>query len=190
MKLLFWVGIVLFMAYIVFGLIHQITADDLVYFGNRTREFFTQTTQTINMPINTRYSCQNFCGPTSRCAITGQQCFTDMDCSGCQVVDFKQSSHLENIPGDNSAGKLTVGQTPQYSSLTSGFGTQELLLSHRSKPDQANFGVNTWKADYDQTKELFDRRYKPNPTEFSPSYSDTYTLSGEFKDDGPLPSNY
>ena len=32
------------------------------------------TSHTVNLPLTTTYSCTNFCGPTARCSITGQQC--------------------------------------------------------------------------------------------------------------------
>ena len=30
------------------------------------------TTHTVSLPLNTTYTCQNFCGPTARCSKTGQ----------------------------------------------------------------------------------------------------------------------
>lgn len=42
------------------------------------------TSHTVNLPLTTTYSCTNFCGPTARCSITGQQCSADIDCPGCQ----------------------------------------------------------------------------------------------------------
>ena len=34
--------------------------------------------------VNNEYSCSNFCGPQSQCAITREQCTSDVDCQGCQ----------------------------------------------------------------------------------------------------------
>ena len=71
------------------------------------------TSHSVDLPLTTTYSCKNFCGPTARCSITGQQCFTDIDCPGCQPY----SPPLPNkkdvcISGDDDAGKLTIGVTP------------------------------------------------------------------------------
>lgn len=184
--------------YIVFYLIHSLTASDFIYFcndclkNNGLKENFENQTVTVDLPINTRYSCQNFCSPTARCAITGQQCFTDFDCPGCQEKkdDEENEPTPVNVPGDNDAGKLTIGVTPQYSPLTSGFGTHQLMLEHENQPAQADFGVNTWETDYKETKQLFDRRYKPDNLEFMPDYPNIYSLTGDFDSDGPFPANY
>ena len=34
--------------------------------------------------VNNKYSCSNFCGPQSQCALTRDQCTSDVDCQGCQ----------------------------------------------------------------------------------------------------------
>jgi len=78
------------------------------------------TSHTVNLPLTTTYSCSNFCGPTARCSITGQQCSADIDCPGCQPYSPPLKKSPDCIPGDNDAGKLTVGVTPRYSPLTSG----------------------------------------------------------------------
>ena len=59
----------------------------------------------VDQPINTTISCQNVCGPLSRCYITGEQCTSDVDCFGCMP---------KNVGGQNDSGKLTVGITPRY----------------------------------------------------------------------------
>jgi hypothetical protein len=151
------------------------------------------TSHTVNLPLNTTYSCKNFCGPTSRCSITGQQCFTDIDCHGCQPYSPPLKKSNDNcISGDDDAGKLTIGVTPQYSSLTAGYGTKAKIISDDlfSKPTQANFGVDTWTAPYNQGLKLFNKRYRPpSDLKYLPSYSKRYSLSGDFIDDGPLASN-
>jgi hypothetical protein len=150
-----------------------------------------EISHTVNVPLTTTYSCKNMCSPTSRCYITGQQCFSDIDCPGCQpkTSSFKKSS--DYIPGDNDAGKLTLGVTPQYSPLTSGYGTHQALITSNmfSKPSMANFGVNIWSGKFNEEKKLFDKRYKPNNLEYMPNYQKRYSLTGEFIEDGPLASN-
>jgi len=150
------------------------------------------TSHSVDLPLTTRYSCKNFCGPNARCSITGQQCFTDIDCPGCQPYSPPLPKNNNNIPGDNDAGKLTWGVTPQYSSLTSGYGTQEKIITHDfyAQPPQANFGVDVWGDSFNQEQALFNKRYKPNNLEYMPNYPPQYSLTGEFIGDGPLPSNY
>ena len=149
------------------------------------------TTKTVNLPLTTRYSCRNFCGPTARCAITGQQCTADIDCPGCQPFVPPLSRTPDIIPGDNDAGKLTVGVTPTFSTLTTDIGTQAKLYTSNKfeKPAQANFGVNTWRNKFDFSQKLFDNRYKCDSYPFKPEYPKRYSDTGMFLEDGPLASN-
>ena len=154
------------------------------------------TSHTVDLPLTTITSCKNFCGPTARCSITGQQCSADIDCPGCQTIKTQDNTvytqqNTENVIGDNDAGKLTLGVTPQYSSLTSGYGTHETIITNNmgSKPAAPNFGVNTWLGEFNEGRSLFDKRYKPQSLQFMPNYKQRYSLTGEFMDDGPFPSN-
>ena len=148
------------------------------------------TSHSVDLPLTTQYSCKNFCGPIARCSITGQQCTADIDCPGCQPYS-PPLPKTANIPGDNDAGKLTIGMTPQYSPLTSGYGTRERIVTNNlyAKPAEADFGVNTWVDQYEQEKGLFDKRYKPNQLPYMPDYPKRYSLTGQFIEDGPFASN-
>lgn len=150
------------------------------------------TTHTVDLPLTTRYSCQNFCGPTARCAKTGQQCFADIDCPGCQP-------YSPPLPDDNSkcvspnddSGKMTYNQTPRYSDLTVDFGSRAKIITYdvNSRPVQANFGVNTWRGKFDKERKLFDKRYKPGQLPYMADYPKTYSFTGEFLEQGPLAAN-
>jgi hypothetical protein len=148
-----------------------------------------KTSHTVNLPLTTTYSCKNFCGPTSRCSITGQQCFADIDCPGCQPHVPPLNNNNKYIPGDDDSGKLTVGVTPQYSPLTNGYGTKERKIGEKN-PVKLDFGINTWLKPFNKEKLLFDQRYKPSGLEFMPNYPKRYDMLGEFMEDGPLPANY
>lgn len=152
------------------------------------------TSHSVDLPLNTTYSCMNFCAPaTARCAITGEQCMADIDCRGCNPYGPNYTTSTANVPGDNDAGKLTWGQTPTYSTLTTDIGTQaKLFVSNKNKlekPAMANFGVNTWVSAFDGGQKLFDSKYKPSGLQFMPNYEKRYTVTGQFVDDGPLASN-
>jgi hypothetical protein len=152
------------------------------------------TSHSVDLPLTTTYSCKNMCGPQARCSITGQQCTADIDCPGCQpkISGVKTQSGNKNVPGDNDAGKLTVGVTPQYSLLTSDIGTKALTISGKefSKTLSPTFGINTWRDDFDAEQKLFDKRYKPpNDIQFMPSYPPRYSVTGDFLENGPLASN-
>ena len=147
------------------------------------------TSHTVNLPINTNYTCQNFCGPTARCSITGQQCAADIDCPGCMPYTNAKNELTPNVPGNNDAGKLTTGVTPTYSPLTSTYQSFKRVGDDNEKPAQANFGVNTWTSKFDMGAKFFNQRYKPHGLQFMPTYPDTYTTTGQFKTDGPLAAN-
>jgi hypothetical protein len=198
-NILFLIVISFLLFVVIFKWIDYLTKENYI-FDPRFEGFTDQVTQekydgstshTVNLPLTTSYSCKNFCGPNSRCSITGQQCFTDVDCPGCQpyVPPLKKTDNC--VPGDNDAGKLTLGVTPQYSSLTSGYGTQETIITPNmySKPDQPNFGVDVWMGKFNEENKLFDKRYKPSGLQFMPNYPQKYTLSGDFIDDGPYAAN-
>jgi len=180
--------------YAVFGYINYLVENDFIKISEHfsTIREHQNTSHSVNMPLTTTTSCKNFCGPTARCAITGQQCFTDIDCPGCQKYIQPLSLELtKDIPGDDDAGKLTWGVTPQYSSLTKGYGTHERIVTKDlySKPAQADFGINTWRQSYDESEKLFNKRYKPSKLQYVPDYPNRYSITGEFSSEGPLPAN-
>jgi len=193
---LFFAIITFILLYIIFNMIDYLAAEKYIIecFTNGPIRESTgpETSHTVNLPLNTTYSCKNFCGPTARCAITGQQCFADIDCPGCQPYSPPLSKTPDCIPGNDDAGKLTVGVTPTYSPLTTGYGTQEKIITDDmyAQPPQPNFGVDTWGESFNESQALFNKRYKPNNLQFMPNYPPSYTLTGEFITDGPLPSNY
>lgn len=184
----------LILLFIIFNMINYLVKDKYIVecFTNGPVQEDSKTSHTVNLPLNTTYSCQNFCGPTARCAITGQQCLSDIDCPGCQPYSPPLPKTKDCIPGNNDAGKLTSSVTPTYSPLTSGYGTRERVITKDlySKPSQANFGYNTWRQSFNEEQELFNKRYKPNQLQFMPNYPEMYSITGEFTGDGPLPSNY
>jgi len=181
----------LILLFIVFKMIHYLAAEKYIVedFDSNKND---KTSHTVNLPLTTSYSCQNFCGPNSRCAITGQQCFTDIDCPGCQPYSPPLPKTKDCIPGASNAGKLTVGVSPTYSPLTTGYGTREKIITDDmyAEPPQANFGVDTWGKSFNEGQKLFNRRYKPDQLQFMPNYPSMYSITGEFIGDGPLPSNY
>jgi len=159
--------------------------------GPISQDISSSTSHSVDLPLTTKYSCKNFCGPNARCYITGQQCTADIDCPGCQPYVPPLPKSNESIPGNDDAGKLTAGVTPQYSPLTTGFGTRERVVTNNlySKPAEPNFGVNIWFPQFQQENDIFNKRYKPPQLQNMPNYAGRYSLTGQFIEDGPFASN-
>ena len=160
--------------------------------SNNRVERFENKTDVVDLPLTTAYTCDNFCGPTSRCSMTGHQCLSDLDCPGCKPVSATQTDQAEqmvDVPGNNDAGKMTAGLTPAYSSLTTDSGTQATVINPNVKPAQANFGVNTWRSSFDISRNEFDKKFKPSTFKNAPNYTKQYSLTGAFVEEGPLASN-
>jgi hypothetical protein len=152
-----------------------------------------ETSDTVNLPINTTFSCENMCGPLARCSKTGEQCTSDVDCYGCQPKVYEPAYTKKNIGGQNDAGKLTSGITPRYSVLTTDIGTQAKLYDKGENltPPQYFKGVDQWTKPFKAGMELYNKKFNPNiqVLPFLPKYPPRPSLSGEFVDDGPLAAN-
>lgn len=193
-----WILIIFILLYFVFKTIDILSSQGYVMecFTNGTTPDTSKISHNVNLPLTTTTSCQNFCSPTSKCAISGQQCLTDNDCPGCQhSSSYEKNTQDTTIPINNNSGNLTGDitiTTPQYSTLTSGYGTQQAVITDSlyGKPLQAQFGVDTWKSDFDEDNSLFTKRYKRDVSQYMPNYPLMHSLTGEFLSDGPLPANY
>jgi len=166
-------------------------------FQNRYSQYdIEQTNHTVNLPINTSYSCSNFCGPQSQCVKTREQCTSDIDCFGCQpIINSEKKQKQTYIRGNNEAGKLTFNQTPRYSSLTTDIGTQALIINSKyKKVPQPYFGINTWiksfnfgLKNYKKQQDYLDN--KENKLKFQSLFPSRPTTTGLFHIKEPLPSN-
>jgi len=187
----------------IFSWIHFLTTNNYIkecyenYYNNtfapiKDRGDFT-TTHTVNMPLTTKFSCTNMC-INSRCSKTKEQCLSDVDCPGCQpYFPFSKSNttNTPNINGENESGKMTVGVTPTFSTLTTDIGTQSKLYTtdKLSRAPQANFGINTWGSSFNEGEKLFNNRYNLDNSNTMVNYPKRFTVTGEFLNNGPLASN-
>ena len=161
--------------------------------GFYLKEGYDNYSHTVNLPINTKYSCKNMCGPQAICSLTGEQCTSDIDCYGCRPKKHKKKNITKDVDGYDDNGKLTDNMTPDYSILTSDIGTQAYYFKDKVESPALyyNKGVNTWRETFDEEQYLYDKRYNPSIyyTQFIPSYKARPTLSGEFMVVGPAASN-
>ena len=150
--------------------------------------------------VNNNYNCSNFCGPQSQCALTREQCTSDVDCQGCQPKidtppDYLTSTEVKPL---NDAGKLTWTQTPQYSTLTTDIGTESAYVTPGSKEAEIirpYEGYDMWTKSFNFGLSLADKKlvydHSPEPEEYRsiPVYPITRTATGLFYDTGPTASN-
>ena len=191
----------IFLIIIIYIWIHYLVQNNYITEGFVTKGFegiirdtgSPETSHTVDLPLTTTYSCKNSCGPQSRCSITGHQCTSDIDCPGCQpYVPPLTNTETRIVPGDNDAGKLTVGMTPSYSPLTTDIGTRATAIKMYNpdkKPPMPNFGKNTWEKSYKEDQQMFFDKYKPPTLTNMPNYEERYTMTGIFMNDDPYPSN-
>jgi len=149
--------------------------------------------------VNNTDSCSNFCGPQSQCALTREQCTSDVDCQGCQPKIDAPPAYLNvDVKPLNDAGKLTWAQTPQYSSLTTDIGTQASHAKPGSKQTELvrpYEGYDAWTKSFNYGLSLADKKlvlqYSPEPDAYKsiPEYPVTRTATGLFYDTGPTASN-
>jgi hypothetical protein len=153
------------------------------------------TNHNVNLPLNTTFECRNICGPRQTCALTGESCTSDVDCAGCQPpsISAPPSALVDPEPAEErgaytsldwgaplqSAGPDTPAPTPEQRTTTwrSSFDTGNRLFQASQQQQQQPDGTTTTTATTDSPYSL---SYPP---------SGRTTLSGEFADNGPLPSN-
>jgi len=155
------------------------------------------TSHSVDLPINTIYSCQNKCGPQSQCSITREQCTSDIDCYGCQPQSQNNPNYLnKHIYGYNGAGKLVYNQNPQYSTLTTDIASNAYVINNKAKVPLPYTGLDLWTQSANYGNKLYQKKlsyqynlYTDSDAEFMPKYPQKETATGIFLDAGPPPAN-
>ena len=175
-----------------------------LYYSDFKKDGFSSLTYDSNSPkyshnvdvVNNNYSCSNFCGPNSQCAITREQCTSDVDCQGCQPPINNLSKDLTNteVKPLDDAGKLTWGQTPQYSALTSDIGFRASTLRNPEEELVRPYeGYDKWSKSFNYGLVLSNKKmayhYQGYPSTSIPVYPVTRTVTGLFYDMGPTAAN-
>lgn len=148
----------------------------------------------VDMPINTTYSCTNFCGPHAECAKTREQCTSDVDCTGCQPKYTPLEKNTHDVRGQNEAGKLTYNQTPRYSVLTTDIGTQAKFATDDSMNAQVPImylGYDKWRSAFDMGMELFRKKESvtSDDLKYAPAWVRHTSTTGMFDDISPRAAN-
>ena len=165
---------------------------------------------TVNLPINDPVSCKNFCGPQAQCAITREQCSSDIDCQGCNPGPKpKDSCTTKEVDPYDNGGKLGQ-QGLQYSPLTTGYNNHNADFAQiypGSKDAQITNlyqGLDKWTKSFNEGLKLYNKRRESadkysqgisnaetgsDTTSFEPKYPMTVSATGQFYETTPPASN-
>ena len=171
---------------------------------------------TVNLPFNSPYSCKNFCGPKAQCAITRDQCSTDIDCPGCQPPNKPIPNYiLDKIEPYNATGQLSQNLGLHYSDLTTGYDNHSMDFAE-ARPGSMNQplkqpyqGEDRWTKSFNQGLELYNKQRESkdkynegifqggmqqgisnvDSLDYSPNYPTTISTTGLFYETTPPPAN-
>lgn len=150
------------------------------------------TSHTVDLPINTNYTCSNFCGPKASCSKSGKQCSTDVDCysDGCQSL--LKTPLSQDYPVTNSSGPEPNDDGVIFSTDLS---TNAGVINNNATINRGYDGIPIWEDEYNATVKLnndqLEYEYASNPSKYkyTPHYKTTQTATGLFYDIGPTAAN-
>ena len=150
-------------------------------------------TDTVNLPINTNYTCSNFCGPKATCSKSGQQCSTDVDCYnvGCRSL-LNVSKTGENLPTKNNAGPEPLDDALIFSANVS---SNAGIIDENATIKRGYIGVPVWEDEYNAMVNInndqlaYEYAANPDKYKYTPHYKTTETATGLFYDIGPTALN-
>jgi hypothetical protein len=188
----------------------QYPKDASIDYNDRNSPLYSQT---VDLPLNNPVSCQNFCGPKSQCAITREQCSSDIDCQGCNPGPTPQSECItKDVSPYDDAGKLGQNQL-QYSPLTTGYNGQNINFaeaypgSKDAQIQKSYEGINSWTNSFNKGLQFYnlkresadkysegyieDEEPKTNTklSYYEPRYPTTISATGQFYETTPPASN-
>lgn len=186
--------------------------DSLINYNNTNSPLYSHT---VNLPINDPLSCKNFCGPQAHCAITREQCTSDIDCKGCNPGPTPMDScRTKEVDPYDDAGKLGQ-QGLQYSKLTTGYDNHNADFAQiypGSKDAELKLpyqGVDLWTKSFNEGLNLYNKHRESaekysqgitnqiplatknnwNPIKYEPNYPMRVSATGQFYGTTPPPSN-
>ena len=144
------------------------------------------TSHTVDLPLTTSYSCKNFCGPKSQCAITREQCTSDIDCQGCNPGPKpEEPCTTEAVPPYDNGGKLGQ-QGLQYSPLTTGYNNHnadfaELYPGAKDAELTVPYqGLDLWTKSFNEGLKLYNKS-RESADEYSEGISNAIPLASKGK---------
>ena len=156
--------------------------DAVINYDDRNSPLYSHT---VDLPLNNPVSCQNFCGHKSQCAITREQCSSDIDCQGCNSGETPQSECItKDVSPYDDAGKLGQNQL-QYSPLTTSYNGKNINFaeaypgSKDAQIQKAYQGKDTWTDSFNKGLQFYNLK-----RESADKYSEG--ISQQTKDEEPL----
>jgi hypothetical protein len=127
-------------------LVKQVEGYQSTYYANTdiNTDISSEYSKTVDLPITFPFSCKNFCGPGNKCAITGEQCSNDYDCSGCENVNkFKPPKVM-----------------PHYNELSSNNEQMDYVYagSKNNLTPSYTSGQNEWIKNFNFAMKLYNRK--------------------------------
>lgn len=132
----------------------------------------TEYSKTVDLPITFPFSCKNFCGPGNKCAITGEQCSNDYDCTGCQnatkLKPPKVEPHYNELSSSNE--QMDYVYTGSKNNLTPLYVT----------------GQNEWIKNFNEAIKLYNKKesYNNPLSDFEkkivPVYPTNVSMTGQY----------
>jgi len=139
-------------------------------FDSQPASMYRKYNKTVDLPLNTYYSCKNMCGPLARCYKTGEQCAKDYDCFGCNPGKDPKIKKPEPMPLE-------------------GF---ENYLDDMKPVPHAYSGPNSWIKTYQLGMQLYKKKQQwrldkyPDNYDYIPKYPMRETATGLYiTDDVP-----
>lgn len=175
------------------------TFDNMKYYDKENSPLYSHN---VDLPLTTTFSCKNFCGPQSQCAITREQCTSDIDCIGCNPgLKHKTNCELKNVKPFEHSGKLSQSKGLNYSSLTIGSKNEVNEFAEvypgslKEKLKRPYDGWNNWIPSFNKGLELYNKKmqlnYEPTYEEqkIEMNYPTTISATGLFYETTPPGAN-
>lgn len=135
--------------------------------------YSNEYSKTVDLPITFPFSCRNFCGPGNTCAITGEQCSNDYDCTGCENIPKNKPPKVEPYYKELSINneQMDYVYTGSKNNLTPGSS----LMTDDDWIKSFNKGIELYNR-----KELFNNPLNEFEKKIVPVYPTTISATGQY----------
>jgi hypothetical protein len=137
--------------------------------------------KTVDLPLTFPFSCKNFCGPNNTCAITGEQCSDDYDCTGCENMNKLKPQAVE----------------PYYKELSKKDDQMDsVYVGSKNNLVPSNYsGKKSWINSFNEgikmynKKEMYNNPLSDYEKKILPSYPTNISMTGSYYETTPPASN-